>query len=178
MSEMELIARFIVGGTFIFAGGSKLRDIASFVRSILALELLPPLYGQVLARILPFIEILTGMMLLVGIAIPIFAGITLCMLVGFCAVLISAHYRRKSFDCGCFGANGTPTSYGRALFRNLILIILTIVSAIGTASIHHPFLWQIIMSQDVFALPLAVGAVIIFRLGTMAWEIFQKGLLL
>jgi uncharacterized membrane protein YphA (DoxX/SURF4 family) len=173
MDEFLIIARFIVGGTFIIAGASKLADISAFFHAILSFELLSPGYGRILAWFLPIFEITVGLMLFSGIAFPFPACAILLLLAGFCTALLLAARRKKLVNCGCFGAHETPTSYKYALFRNLMLIVLT-GTTLGATPIHQPSLWQIITSQEVFALPLAVGLVILFRLANIAWRILQK----
>ena len=146
---MGIIARIALGALFIFAGTTKAYDPGEFAVEIQKYNLIPWILGVVVALYLPWVEILTGLVLfLEGIFIglvlllPWFGTLTglvllfkklekgalllvTVMLMFFTAALASAMVRGLSIDCGCFGKAITATGTTIPLIRNVILLGLT-----------------------------------------------------
>ncbi len=124
------IIRFLVGAIFVFSGFVKLVDpIGSqykfeeyFSEGVLNLEFLIP-YALPFSIALILIEIVLGVMLLVGFK-PKF---TVWSLLGLTTVFLfltwySAYYNKVT-DCGCFG-DAVKLSSWETFYKNIILIAL------------------------------------------------------
>lgn len=111
-----LLARLALGGLFIYMGWVKAADPAAFMKLIHEYEIAPPGLPRFLnwvAAILPWWEILLGILLVLGIAIRGSALTLLIMLTGFTIIVtlraIGIHDAKGTpfcdikFDCGCGG---------------------------------------------------------------------------
>ncbi len=102
-----LMARLVPGIVFVYAGVTKLTNIPLFAQNISAYQLLPELWmSDVLAYILPVVEILAGLLLIVGLLTRGAAAVTLLMLVSFIVGIVWVWSQGISIDCGCFGSGG------------------------------------------------------------------------
>lgn len=114
--------RWLLGGSFVWAGAIKLADPKSFARTVDAFGLVPETLLIPLAFILPMTEIL------IGIAVwrrwrgglPAMAG----LLAAFLAVLGYAIGQNLDVDCGCFSVSeqATHTSIKTAFARDLAML--------------------------------------------------------
>src|SRR3972149_8982127 len=111
-----LIARIILAATFIYMGSMKIGAPFEFlkqVRSYRMLPVSPPIYLNATAIVLPWLEIVAGVALLIGLRFRGAAvAIALMMLVFTPAILIRGlHIQAEKggsffdivFDCGCGG---------------------------------------------------------------------------
>ena len=110
---------FAVGLVFLYAGLSKLRQPADFLRDVYAYELVGPPLGRYLAMVLPHLEIVAGGLLLLGVWRRA-AGLLLAAL---CLVFVAAQAwamsRGLSIDCGCFAGSESVSAW--TLARTLAL---------------------------------------------------------
>ncbi len=174
MDDLAIIARIILGGCFCFAGVRKIFSHASFYNSVISLQLIRSSWARILARVLPWIELLAGAMLFVEQTMLASAILLLTMLMGFSTALTLAFRRQGSVDCHCFGNSDMPTSYGQAITRNLLLGLLAIY-AVATATTSHPLVvWQLFASQEVVILLASLGLIMAFRMSMMIWYILQR----
>ncbi|MBX3058943.1 MAG: DoxX family membrane protein [Anaerolineae bacterium] len=125
-----ILGRFIVGGLLVLAGLLKLKAGPRwFLRQILAYEVVKGRTAWLLARGLPWAEIVCGVLLMAGLLTPLAAVATFVLLWAFTAVVISTFWRGKPVDCGCFGHRTHPqTQKARwtIVYRNLILMGLLV----------------------------------------------------
>lgn len=130
MRILTYIIRFIVAGTFIFSGfvklvdpiGSEIKMKEYFAPEVLNLSFLVP-YALLLAILLILVELVLGIMLLVGFKPKLtLTGITLLMTIFLFLTWYSAFYNKVT-DCGCFGDAVKLTPWG-TFYKNVVLIIL------------------------------------------------------
>lgn len=125
--EVSLVTgRLVVGGMLVIAGVLKYKaGYRWFLRQILAYDLVKGKVAVLLAQGLPWAEILCGVLLMVGFLTPLVTVVSLALLWGFTAIVLSTFLRGKSVDCGCFGPvrqrNQIPW---RVAYRNLTLTVL------------------------------------------------------
>jgi uncharacterized membrane protein YphA (DoxX/SURF4 family) len=103
---MGLLARLVVGGVWIAAGLIKLPDPAESVRAVRAYRLLPEATVHAVGYGLPFLEIIVGLLLVLGLGTRIAAGLSSLVFVLFIIGISSAWARGLQIDCGCFGGGG------------------------------------------------------------------------
>lgn len=99
-----LVLRLVLGAIFIYAAWTKLRQsYLIFAMSIDAYQLLPP--GGVLAaaHILPWFELLVGVLMMIGYKLR-WVSISACgLLAMFFALMVRSYILGQGIDCGCFG---------------------------------------------------------------------------
>lgn len=116
-----LSIRLVIGFIFIYAGVEKISDPESFAISISNYRLLPTITLNFLAVTLPWIELVSGVLLLFGISVKENSTIIFSMLLIFTIGIIISLFRGLSIDCGCFG-KGTQIGLFK-LGENLLMII-------------------------------------------------------
>ena len=123
------VVRLGLATVWLVAGGSKVGDLAASGRAVNAYQLFPYDLATILGAALPFVEIALGVLLLLGLATRLAAGISAVLLGLFIAGIASAWIRGLNIDCGCFGSGGElpagqrPT-YGLELVRDLGFLLL------------------------------------------------------
>lgn len=99
---LTLVFRLAVGITFIYASYYKIVDPAGFARSIWYYHLLPGDVINIMALILPWIELWCGLGLIFGFWYRGSALIIGAMTIVFILALSSALVRGINIECGCF----------------------------------------------------------------------------
>ena len=99
-------ARLGLAAVWIVAGAVKVSDLAASARAVNAYDLMPYDAAKVVGAVQPFVEIALGLLLLIGLAVRLSAGISALLLVIFIAGIISAWSRGLAIDCGCFSKGG------------------------------------------------------------------------
>ena len=103
MKIVSLIVRIIVGGAFAVAGVLKILQPATFAADIGNYRLLPHEAINLLAIMLPWIEVIAGLLLVAGIWRRASATLIAVMLVVFLIAIGQALARGLDVRCGCFG---------------------------------------------------------------------------
>src|SRR5688572_24753793 len=86
-------ARLGLAGVWIVAGALKVGDLSGSARAVNAYQLMPYDAAKVVGAVQPFLEIALGLLLLIGLAVRLSAGISAVLLVLFIAGIISAWSR-------------------------------------------------------------------------------------
>jgi uncharacterized membrane protein YphA (DoxX/SURF4 family) len=115
------LVRITISFVFIYAGAEKISDTETFAISISNYRLLPISTLNFFAITLPWLEIITGILLLFGIAVKENSTILCSMLFIFTLAIIISLLRGLSIDCGCFG-KGTQIGLMK-LGENLLMIV-------------------------------------------------------
>ena len=125
-SWVELAARWILGLTFIYASYHKILAPADFAKIVYGYDLFPNEIINLIAIVLPFIELIAGLTLILGLYPRSAALIINGMLLMFIIVLGINLIRGHEFDCGCFSAKeaGYFSSAGSTLVRDIIYLLL------------------------------------------------------
>jgi uncharacterized membrane protein YkgB len=96
--------------------------------------------SQVVAQTLPFVEIVLGLLLLIGWRLRIWATAITAIMVGFLAVVTRAYLLHMNINCGCFGTPEKLT--GMTVVRDgafTALALLMTVFAFIEARKPHPW---------------------------------------
>jgi putative oxidoreductase len=103
-----LAIRVAIGAAFIYAGVIKIQDPSELAITVASFQILPNILISPLALTLPPFEIISGVLLAIGIwRRPAALGIVLISGVFLVAIAV-ALARGLTIDCGCFGT-GTPS---------------------------------------------------------------------
>jgi putative oxidoreductase len=97
--------QFVLAAVFVVAGFGKVVDPPGFAHEIHNYALLPGAAINTLALLLPWIEIVCGVALFLGVARRSSARILGLLLVVFVIALSINLIRGKPVDCGCFGTS-------------------------------------------------------------------------
>lgn len=123
---LELAARWFLGLTFLYASYHKIIAPAHFAKIVYGYYLFPNFSINLIAVILPFIELFAAGALILGIYPRSAALIIIGMLSGFVIVLSINLIRGQEFDCGCFsfGDPGHSSPAGQLLIRDILYLIV------------------------------------------------------
>ena len=127
-SWIELAARWFLGATFVYASYSKILAPAVFAKIIYGYDLFPGVLINLIAIIIPFVELVAGLALIIGFYPRSTALVINAMLLVFIISLSINIIRGHEFDCGCFAINaGSQSTFsGPLLIRDLIYFALGI----------------------------------------------------
>ena len=122
-----LTIRIIVGFVFIFAAVSKVSEPEEFARAISNYKLLPIYLINILAIVLPWIEICAGILLVFGISVKENSAILSGLLLVFIIAIAISLARGLNIDCGCFGTTGGTKVGIQKLLENFGLLLLGLI---------------------------------------------------
>ena len=122
----ELAARWILGGTFVYASYNKILAPADFAKIIYGYDLFPAALINLIAILVPFLELVAGIALIIGFYPRSAALVVNAMLLVFITALSINLIRGHEFDCGCFSinANNPKTFAGQLIFRDFVIFAL------------------------------------------------------
>jgi hypothetical protein len=122
---LTMLVRLVVGGTFIYASYYKVLDPADFARSIWYYHMVPGYLINLMALILPWLELICGVAIIVGWQYRGSLLLIIAMNVMFILALSCAIARGISIDCGCFKASkGATASAWQSLWFDVALMVL------------------------------------------------------
>jgi len=141
-----LVSRLVLALVLLVAGGAKFFE-GGFAaqRAINAYKVFPPSWAPFLGYALPGLEIVLGLLLLVGMFVRISSLITALLMTGFIAGIISVWVRGYSIDCGCFGGGGEVSGagknlrYAKEILRDLLFVGIAVRLAIWP---HTPLAFE------------------------------------
>jgi uncharacterized membrane protein YphA (DoxX/SURF4 family) len=100
----SIVARIGLAAVFLWAAFTKLREPwLLFAASIDTLQLLPEPAVFFVARVLPWAELVLGVVLLTGIKLRWSAAFATGLLLVFFGVMLRSYLAGIQADCGCFG---------------------------------------------------------------------------
>jgi len=134
-----LVFRLIVGFIFIYASLDKIQHPWSFYTAIDNYRLMPSLVNQYAAVFLPWLELICGSALILGIYVKSASKIIAGMLFLFILAILSALIRGLDINCGCYGLDETDSPLTTLkLIEDLILFLMILAIAFR----HQPF-WSL-----------------------------------
>ncbi len=102
--RLLLLFRIIVGGIFIWAGVLKIIDPLGFAQSIENYRVVSRPLAFFVAVWLPWVEVLSGAFLIIGVLKRSSALLISLQLIGFIGLVAFALARGIDTSCGCFGS--------------------------------------------------------------------------
>jgi uncharacterized membrane protein YphA (DoxX/SURF4 family) len=116
------LARLGLAAVWLVSGALKALDPDQTYVAVRAYDVMPAAGVEVVAALLPWVEIAFGLLLLLGVGTRIVAVLSLALLLVFMAGVAQAWARGLSIDCGCFGGGGAvepgQTQYLQELLRD------------------------------------------------------------
>jgi len=121
---LGLLLRIYIGGIFIAASMYKINYPGEFAETIASYQIVPFWGVNLMALIMPWTELICGLMLVLGLrtrAAGVLAG---SMLAVFCVAIAAALARDIPIGCGCFTSVEDPLSW-KTLLRDLVWLAMT-----------------------------------------------------
>src|ERR1017187_3807728 len=99
-----ILGRLALAGVFLWAAIAKLRDPwMLFAMQLDTMHLLPDAAVTLVARTLPWVELLLGVLLVIGLKLRYVGSLATTLLVVFFSVMVLLYLRGFQGECGCFG---------------------------------------------------------------------------
>jgi uncharacterized membrane protein YphA (DoxX/SURF4 family) len=120
---LATVARVLLGGALLAAGGSKIQSWRRWVDQAHGLE-----FPRLVAVALPWFEVGLGAVIISGFAAPWPTVMALVVLGGYTAWIVGLLARGRHPPCACFGAlSAAPLSWWHVA-RNGALIVLGVLA--------------------------------------------------
>jgi uncharacterized membrane protein YphA (DoxX/SURF4 family) len=103
---ITLLARLILGGVLLAAGGLKVFKPTDSANAVAAYKLMPTEIAHLIGYALPWLEVAIGLLLIVGFMVRPAAVLSGLIMIVFIGAIASVWARGMLIDCGCFGGGG------------------------------------------------------------------------
>ena len=122
--RVVLIFRLILGVTFVYASLDKIAHPEQFAKIIYNYRILPGFLINIFAVTLPWVELLAGLFLILGIFTESASLLISFLLVIFViAISINVFIRGVDLNCGCFSTNPAGKKEGiNLLFKDFLFL--------------------------------------------------------
>lgn len=128
LQRIRLALRLLLGAVFVYAAYTKLRQPwLLFALSIDSYQLLPEWGVLSLARTLPWLELILGLLLIAGFWIRYTSVVAAAILGLFFSVMVVGYARGGGIDCGCFGVGEALSA--KTLVRDGLLLAAALTLA-------------------------------------------------
>lgn len=125
-----IVGRILLAGIFLAAGIAKLREPwLQFAVSINTFKIVPDDMLELMARTLPWFEVLVGAAVLSGIRLKWTSLLATLILGGFLGLLVRSWAIGLEVDCGCFGS-GEPLG-PKVIARDSLMVLLGLAVTFG-----------------------------------------------
>lgn len=125
-----LLSRLVLGGVLLVAGYLKVGALDKSQMAVRAYELLPISLANFLGLVLPFFEVVIGLLLILGAATRVVAALGGFTMFIFIIAIAQAWVRGLNIDCGCFGGGGEvapgETRYLQEILRDAGLVAMAL----------------------------------------------------
>ena len=126
MSEyLSLAFRIYIGWLFIYASLTKIPDPAVFAESVAAYRIMPYWGINLVAIILPMLELISGFFLILGLRTKATASILCGLLFMYTIFTVVNVLRGSPITCGCYDEVGDPVNW-RKVITDVAYVLMTI----------------------------------------------------
>jgi uncharacterized membrane protein YphA (DoxX/SURF4 family) len=122
---LALALRLYIGGLLIYASMYKINYPGEFAEIIASYQIAPYWAVNISAVVLPWVELISGVLLIAGIRARSAAVIISLLMIMFAIAMFINLMRDAPISCGCFHAIGETISWW-TLGRDIIWVIMTI----------------------------------------------------
>jgi uncharacterized membrane protein YphA (DoxX/SURF4 family) len=137
------IGRIVLGLVFLYAAYAKLHpapgdhwsvssikiSLTLFALEVDSYQLLPPWAVLLVARVVPFVELALGLLLVIGWRLRYIAAASSVLLLVFFGVMLRTYHAGLQINCGCFGPGEQLGT--RTLVRDGLLFALSLAITWG-----------------------------------------------
>ena len=124
------LCRLVTGLVLLVAALSKIGEPSVFARQIAHYDVIPIGLENVIAITLPWIELVTGLALVLGVRARSGAWLATGLMVAFTLAVAQAVARRLDIECGCFGTTDATRVGTSKLLENLALTIASLIASL------------------------------------------------
>ncbi len=123
-TPIQLLSRLVLGGLFIYASLDKIAHPEDFAKIISNYQLLPQFLINIFAVVLPWVEMISGLLLIFGRFTRSAAIVLSGLLLVFMAAIGISAIRGLDVSCGCFSTTSSePENWLVLIIRDLIFLI-------------------------------------------------------
>jgi uncharacterized membrane protein YphA (DoxX/SURF4 family) len=122
---LGLVFRIYIGGIFITASMYKINYPGEFAETIASYQIVPFWGVHLTALVMPWTELICGVMLVLGLRTRAAAVVVGSMLAVFSVAIIITLVRGIPIGCGCFTSVDDPLSW-KTLIRDLLWLAMTV----------------------------------------------------
>ena len=123
----DFAVRWVLALVFIYAAAGKIIHPSGFVDDIDNYRLLPYILVTVMAVILPWIEVLCGLLLIFGRWMRGASLILIVLNIVFIFAISSALFRGLDINCGCFTLLESGSKVGLVrIFEDILLLAMSV----------------------------------------------------
>jgi hypothetical protein len=130
---VEPIFRIVLGLVFLIYGLDKIPQPDDFALAIANYKLLPEVFVNLLAVVLPWVEVLCGLLLIFGQWVRSAALLSTAMLVVFVTAVSISLLRGLDISCGCFNTDGGRKIGTKLLVEDILLLVMSAVLVLKSA---------------------------------------------
>lgn len=123
------VTRITVGLVFVIAALAKIGDVAWFAQQLQNYRIAPAWSENALAIVMPWIELLAGLALVLGVRARAGGAVALALMIVFTLAVAAAWARGLDFRCGCFGKVGASSIGAQKFAENLGFTLLAALAA-------------------------------------------------
>lgn len=123
-------AQLVVGAVFLVAALAKVGDPAAFAEQVHNYRMAPVWSEHLLAVTLPWVELVAGLSLVLGVRGRAGAVVTVALMALFTVAVAQAWLRGLDFECGCFGTADASRIGARKLAENVALTAVAALAAV------------------------------------------------
>ncbi len=119
--------RILMGVVFLYASYDKILNPEGFAKAVFNYQILPDTTVNLLALVLPWLELFIGLSLVAGIWLEGSTVISTSLMLIFIGSLIFNQIRGLDIYCGCFSTNTTQSPAGvLTIIRDFLFLIASI----------------------------------------------------
>lgn len=120
--------RLLLGVVFIYASLDKILHPQAFAQAVFNYQILPDIFINVVALVLPWLELVLGCCLILNKWMPGAVLITPLLLVGFMTAISYNLSRGLDVGCGCFSSAPGENAMSRlTLLRDFLFLAMSIL---------------------------------------------------
>jgi uncharacterized membrane protein YphA (DoxX/SURF4 family) len=123
-APLQVLCRLALGGIFIYASLDKIAHPRAFAGIIANYAILPDWLVTLPALVLPWLELLAGLLLVAGVWTRSAAATLSLLLLAFIAALAFNALRGIDMSCGCFSTSAADKENAWVLVGRDLLILL------------------------------------------------------
>lgn len=125
--ETILLLRLIVGATFVYAAWDKVMAPGTFAIAVRGYQVVPAGMSNFFALGLAWAELVSGILLIVGLFTRQAAGAVFLLLGMFVSALAIVMIKGLVVDCGCFQSEGGSQTGPLLIVRNILMMAACIL---------------------------------------------------
>ncbi len=122
---LAIVLRICVGGFFVYASMSKIPYPAQFAEAVANYRIVPYWALNLGAVVLPWIELVSGLFLIIGFMSRASGIIIGLMLIMFNIMVLINMYWGAPISCGCYDTVGEPIGW-RKIIENAVMLVFII----------------------------------------------------